>query len=51
MSGDENRLYLQKINGDIPEEKKIDHKKQIEDEKLLIFKKRAFQSKYIKKIK
>ena len=29
--------------------KKIDQKKQKEDEKLLIFKKRAFQSKYINK--
>ena len=27
MSGDENRLYLQKINGDIPEEKKDRPKK------------------------
>ena len=49
MQGDENLLYLQKISGDIPEEKKIDQKKQKEDEKLLIFKKRAFLSKYLNK--
>ena len=52
MLGDKNQLYLQEINGDKPEEKKIEkkeQKEQKEEEKIHIFKKRAFQSKYIKK--